>query len=70
MTYGAFAFSFDLRTPTFGTLMTDPGDGIWLGRFSGPAPTACDGAPCGVSGRIDNARSLDFMAPAIARFRE
>ena len=70
VTYGAFAFSFDLRTPMFGTLMTDPGDGIWLGRFSGPAPTACDGAPCGVAGRIDNARGIDFMAPAIARYRE
>ncbi len=69
VTYGAFAFSFDLRTPTFGTLMTDPGEGIWLGRFSSPDPRACDGAPCGVAGRIDNARGVDLMAPAIAKFR-
>lgn len=70
VTYGAFAFSFDLRTPTFGTLMTDPGTGIWLGRFSGPDPRACDGAPCGVAGRIDNARGIDFIAPAISSFRQ
>ena len=70
VTYGAFAYSFDLRTPTFATLMADPGERVWLGRFSSPAPMACDGAPCGVAGRIDNARGIDALAPAIARFRE
>ncbi|KGQ18621.1 putative secreted protein [Lysobacter dokdonensis DS-58] len=70
VTYGAYPFSFDLRTPMFGTLMTDPGEGRWIGRFSNPHPTACDGAPCGVAGRIDNARGIDLAAPAVARFRD
>lgn len=70
VTFGAYEWSFDLRTPRFGTLMTDPGEGLWLARFSGTDPVGCDGAPCGEAGRIDNVRSLDAMAPAIARFRD
>jgi hypothetical protein len=69
VTHGAYAFSFGLRTKTFSTIMADPGDTEWLGRFSGPDPTGCNGAPCGIAERIDNVRTFNLMAPAIAEFR-
>jgi hypothetical protein len=67
--HGAYAFSFAERTSTFSTIMADPGDTQWLGRFSSPDPTGCNGAPCGVADRIDNVRTFNLMAPAIAAFR-
>jgi hypothetical protein len=70
ITFGAFEFSFDLRTPRFATLMSDPGRRPWLNRFSSPDPVGCNGAPCGEAGKVDNARSVALMAPEIARFRE
>ncbi|MCC8363857.1 M12 family metallo-peptidase [Lysobacter sp. A6] len=68
ISHGAFAFSFDLKTDGFATIMADPGEGPWLGRFSSPE-VACNGIACGEAERIDNVRSLNLMAPAIAAFR-
>lgn len=66
--FGAFDFSFGIRTRAFGTIMADPGEAAWLGRFSSPRKADCNGARCGKDD-ADNARSLDLMAPAIAGFR-
>jgi hypothetical protein len=68
VTHGAFPFSFGFRTRTFGTIMADVQDRTWLGRYSS-AERACLNMPCGVAERIDNVRSLNLMAPAIANYR-
>lgn len=72
--FGAYRYSYGYRQngpPAFATVMAYelPGQ-AWIGQFSRPGGNACLGAACGVADEADNVRSLDQMAPRIARFRD
>lgn len=72
--YGAYPYSYGYRQdgpPAFATVMAyQQNSQVRLGQFSRPGGTACLGAACGVADEADNVRSLDQMAPRIARFRD
>lgn len=72
--YGAYPYSYGYRQdgpPAFATVMAYEEYGqVWLGEFSRPGGTSCRGVACGVADEADNVRSLDQMAPRIARFRD
>jgi hypothetical protein len=71
--YGAYPYSFGFRQdgpPAFATIMAYPANSqVQIGYFSHPGPTDCMGVACGIADRVDNSRSLDEFAPAVARYR-
>lgn len=71
---GAFIYSYGYRqddAPAFATVMAFAvRSQKWLGWFSHPDTTNCEGVACGVAEQADNVRSLNQMAPRAARFRD
>ncbi len=68
---GAYIFSHGYRQdgpPAFATIMATPvGGQQWVGYFSHPNTTLCQGVACGIAEEADNARSINLMAPRVAR---
>jgi hypothetical protein len=72
--YGAFTYSFGFKTGAsagnFYTVMAYGENGQTDYRvFSNPRITICGGRACGTTTYEDNARSLNQIAPVIAKFR-
>ncbi|HSK08199.1 MAG TPA: M12 family metallo-peptidase, partial [Vicinamibacterales bacterium] len=71
--HGPFRFAFghrQLGPPGFATVMAyDSESRPRIGLFSQPA-ALCNGVPCGDAALADNVRSINLIAPAIARFRD
>lgn len=74
LTYGLYPYSFGHKTfaggGNFFTVMSYRDSGQTGYRiFSNPRSNFCGGAPCGVEGGADNARSLAQAMPVVATFR-
>ncbi len=71
---GAYIYSYGYRqddSPAYATVMAyQRNQQQWIGYFSNPTIAKCLGAVCGITEVTDNVRSLNQMAPRIARFRD